>query len=144
MWPKTKEDVKPLVYEEIMIGEELPVMELVVDEGVQGRYLVAVQDENPWYYKGSPWGGAITHHSTLDGSTIIAVYLKYVYPLSAVHAKQDTEFINPLPLGKPVRINSKIVDKYVKRERRYIVVESLVVDHDGVEIMHLRNYTVIV
>lgn len=143
MWPKTKENLKPLVYEKIVVGEELPVMELVVDEDIQGKYLVAVQDDNPWYYRESPWGSAITHHSTLDDSPMVAVCQKYEYPFGWVHAKQDTEFINPLPLGKPVRITSRIVDKYVKRERGYIVVESLVIDQDGMEIMRLRNYGMI-
>jgi hypothetical protein len=67
----------------------------------------------------------------------------YQYPFSFVHARQETEFINPLPLGKPARITTKIVDKYVKRGKGYIVIESLIVDEDGVEIMRTRNHAMI-
>ncbi|MBW1798994.1 MAG: hypothetical protein JRJ21_11510 [Deltaproteobacteria bacterium] len=67
----------------------------------------------------------------------------YQYPFSFVHAKQETEFINPLPLGKPARIFTKIADKYVKRNKGYIVIESLIVDEDGVEIMRTRNHAMI-
>jgi hypothetical protein len=68
---------------------------------------------------------------------------RYQYPFSFVHARQETEFINPLPLGKPARTITKIVDKYVKRDRGYIVIESLIVDEDGVQIMRTRNHAMI-
>jgi hypothetical protein len=35
------------------------------------------------------------------------------------------------------------VDKYVKRDKGYIVIESLIVDEDGVEIMRTRNHAMI-
>jgi hypothetical protein len=35
------------------------------------------------------------------------------------------------------------VDKYVKRDKGYIVIESLIVDEDGVEVMRIRNHAVI-
>jgi hypothetical protein len=57
-----------------------------------------------------------------------AAMQRYQYPFSFVHARQETEFINPLPLGKPAQITTKIVDKYVKRDKGYIVIESLIVD----------------
>jgi hypothetical protein len=60
-----------------------------------------------------------------------------------VHARQETDFINPLPLGKPVKVYSKIVDKYVRRGKGYLVVESLCIDQDGVEILRSRNYAMI-
>jgi acyl dehydratase len=137
------ENLKPMIYDELVVGEELPTLEMVIDEDLQGRYLVAVQDDNPWYYRDSPWGGPITHHCLLDGSPMAAAMQRYEYPFGWVHAKQETEFINPLPLGKPVRIVSKIVDKYIRRGRGYVVIESLVVDQDGVEIMRSRNYGMI-
>jgi hypothetical protein len=46
-------------------------------------------------------------------------------------------------LGKPASAITKIVDKYVKRGKGYIVIESLIVDEDGVEIMRTRNHAMI-
>ena len=132
-----------MVFDQLKVGEELPVVEMVVDDEVQGKYLVALQDENPWYYKESPWGGPVTHHATIDGGPMIAARVKYDYPFGWVHAKQETEFINPLPLGKPIRITSKIAEKYEKRGKGYVVVESLIIDQDGVEIMRARNHGMI-
>jgi hypothetical protein len=124
-------------------GQELPEMEICYDEDMQGRFLAALQEENPWYYSESPWGGPVTYHPLLDDAPMESAMYSYQYPFSFVHAKQETEFINPLPLGKPARAITKIVDKYVKRDKGYIVIESLIVDEDGVEIMRTRNHAMI-
>jgi len=132
-----------MVYDELEVGEELPTLEFAIAEDLQGRYLMAVQDDNPWYYKESPWGSPVVHVSTLDILPMWAVTYKYEYPFGWVHARQETEFINPVPVGKPLRAVSKIAEKYRRKERGYIVVESLVVDGDGREIMRFRNHGMI-
>lgn len=129
--------------DKLKIGESLPEMEIVYDEDMQGRFLAALQEENPWYTKASPWGGPITYHPLLDDAPMESAMHRYQYPFSFVHARQETEFINPLPLGKPARVSTRIADKYVKRDKGYIVIESLVVDEDGVEIMRTRNHAMI-
>ena len=135
---------KVMAYDELEVGQELATMELVIEEDTQGRYLVAVQDDNPWYHSESPWGAPITHLSALDGSPMWAVVESgLAYPFGWVHAKQETEFIHPLPLGKPVRVTSRIADKYQKRERGYVVIESMITDKNGVEIMRVRNHGMI-
>ena len=92
-------------------GQELPGMEILYDEDMQGRFLAALQEENPWYHRESPWGGPITYHPLLDDAPMESAMHCYQYPFSFVHAKQETEFIHPLPLGKPARVFTKIVDK---------------------------------
>ena len=130
-------------FDKLEVGETLPEIRVVYDEDMQGRFLAALQEENPWYYSESPWGGPLTYHPLLDDAPMEAAMHRYQYPFSFVHARQETEFINPLPLGKPARITTKIVDKYVKRGKGYVVIESLIVDEDGVEIMRSRNHAMI-
>ena len=140
---KARVDGPVMEFDKLEAGEILPEMNVVYDEDMQGRFLAALQEENPWYYNESPWGGPLTYHPLLDDAPMEAAMHRYQYPFSFVHARQETEFINPLPLGKPARITTKIVDKYVKRDKGYIVIESLVVDEDGVEIMRTRNHAMI-
>jgi acyl dehydratase len=130
-------------FEEMRVGEELPELEIAFDEDMQGRFLAALQEENPWYFRDSPWGGPITYHPILDDAPMEAAMQRYQYPFGFVHAKQETEFIHPLPLGKPARAVTKVADKYEKRGRGYIVIESLIVDEDGQEIMRTRNHAMI-
>ena len=140
---RAKVEDKTMVFEEMVVGEELPELKIVFDEELQGRFLVAIKEENPWYFSNSPWGGPITFHPLIDDSPMVAAMQRYQYPFGFVHAKQETEFINPLPLGKPASITTKVADKYVKRGKGYIVIESLIVDEDGVEIMRTRNHAMI-
>ncbi len=140
---KARVDGPVMEFDKLEVGETLPEMNVVYDEDMQGRFLAALQEENPWYYNESPWGGPLTYHSLLDDAPMEATMHRYQYPFSFVHARQETEFINPLPLGKPARITTKIVEKYIKRDKGYIVIESLIVDEDGVEIMRTRNHAMI-
>lgn len=129
--------------DKMKVGEELPDMEVNFDEDMQGRFLAALKEENPWYYSESPWGGPLTYHPLLDDAPMESVMYRYQYPFSFVHARQETEFINPLPLGKRAHVKTKVADKYVKRGRGYIVIESLVIDEDGTEILRSRNHAMI-
>jgi hypothetical protein len=132
-----------MVFEQMEVGEEMPELDVVFDEDMQGRFLAALKEENPWYFRGSPWGGPITYHPLLDDAPMEATMQRYQYPFGFVHARQETEFINPLPLGKPAHITTRVVDKYEKRGKGYIVIESLIKDEDGLEIMRTRNHAMI-
>ena len=131
-------DAKPLVYEDIVVGQELPTIEMVTNQELQGRFLTALQDDNPWYSRESPWRGPVVHHAMLNDLPICAAMQIYEWPFGSVHAKQETEFINPVPLGKRLTAHSKIVEKYVRRGKQYIAMEALVVDEDGVPIMRSK------
>ena len=130
-------------FDKLEIGQEMPEMEVVYDEDMQGRFLAALKEENPWYYAESPWGGPITYHPLLDDAPMEATMFRYQYPFGFVHARQETEFINPLPLGKRAVVKTWVADKYVKRGKGYIVIESLIKDEDGLEIMRTRNHSMI-
>jgi len=136
-------NVKQMLYSNMVVGEELPTLELQYDEEMQGRELVALEDENPWYWKESPWGDPILHHALLDDTPMSAAMQRYAYPFGFVHARQETEFYNPLPLGKPVKVHSKVAELYRRRDKGYIVIESLVVDEDGTKILLSRNHAMI-
>ena len=132
-----------MLYSNMVVGEELPTLELQYDEEMQGRMLIALEDENPWYWKQSPWGEPILHHALLDDAPMASAVRRYDYPFGFVHARQETEFYNPLPVGKPVKVYSKVVELYRRRDKGYIVIESLVVDEDGTKILLSRKHAMI-
>jgi len=136
-------DVKPMVYDEMDAGRKLPDLELQHDEDLQGRMLVAIEDENPWYWKESPWGDPVLHHVLLDDAPMVSANLSYEYPFGFVHARQETEFYHPVPLGKAVKVHTKVVERYRKRDKGYVVIESVVTDDDGIKIMVSRNHAMI-
>jgi acyl dehydratase len=140
---KPGENLKQMLYDNMEVGEELPVVEFQYDEHMQGRFLIALEDENPWYWEESPWGDPILHHALVDDSPMSAVMQRYDYPFGFVHGRQETEFFNPLPLGKKLIVHSKVADLYRKRDKGWIVVESTLMDEDGNKILVSRNHAMI-
>ena len=96
---KARVDGPVMEFDKLEVGETLPEMRIVYDEDMQGRFLAALQEENPWYYNESPWGGPLTYHPLLDDAPMEAAMHRYQYPFSFVHARQETDFINPLAMG---------------------------------------------
>jgi acyl dehydratase len=49
----------------------------------------------------------------------------------SIHAKQSWEFLRPVRLGDRVRLFVSIVEKFVRRERPYLVMQLTAVDGEG-------------
>jgi hypothetical protein len=60
-------------------------------------------------------------------------------PNGGVLAKQEFEFGPPLPVGSEVEIEVSVSDKYVRRERPYVVVEFTLRDGQGVQVLTGRK-----
>jgi hypothetical protein len=52
----------------------------------------------------------------------------------SIHAKQAWELKNPAKVGTQVTLTVCVIDKYIKRQRPYIVMELVAVDEDGLGI----------
>jgi hypothetical protein len=108
------------------------------------QYLYAVQDYHPRYLEerdsGSPWvhPGLLLNQSNLTRSPSFGLKAG----MAGVHAKEEVEFLNPARVGKQFRVTWKVVDEYEKRDKLYTVVEALIVDEDGIEIMRRRTHGV--
>lgn len=102
-------------------------------------YADAVEDYNPWYEgwlmntwnrRGeSPFGPAIVP-PMLVSHFVLSVQFDHTKPfaIGSIHTYHDTEIVEPIPVGATVRITTKAIDKYVKRERRYVRHEVTVTD----------------
>ena len=54
------------------------------------------------------------------------------FAIGSIHTFHDSEILEPIPVGATVRITTKAIDKYVKRDRRYVRHEVTVTDvHKG-------------
>jgi hypothetical protein len=50
------------------------------------------------------------------------------FAVGSIHTFHDTEILDAIPVGATVRISTKAIDKFVKRERRYVRHEVTVED----------------
>jgi acyl dehydratase len=57
-----------------------------------------------------------------------------------LHAKQEWELFHPVMVGDTVRTHSTVVERYVKRNREYVVNEVLITGSDGRWLQRSRTH----
>ncbi len=122
----------------VEIGDELS-RDLTITPELVILYADAVEDYNPWYEGWkmntwripgeSPFGGAIVP-PLLVSHFVLSVQFDHTKPfaIGSIHTFHDSEILEPIPVGATVRITTKAIDKFVKRERRYVRHEVHVTD----------------
>ncbi len=89
------------------------------------KYIEAVEDEV------EPDGSAAPPTIAALFTTIRVALRDHKMPPGAIHAKQYYKFIKPVRAGEKLKIKVKIVDKHIKKDRKYAVIESKVFDGGG-------------
>lgn len=121
---------KPFDYETIRIGEILGQKEVLITDAMIRTCAEAIESTHPWYFEDSPFGGRIAPPTIFDNDTLRTLDEQYER-FGSIHAKQAWEFTNPARLGKKVTFTVRVIEKYVRRERYYLVMELVAVDEDG-------------
>jgi len=122
----------------VQVGDVL-ARELHITPELVILYSDGVEDFNPWYegwrmntwhIEGeSPFGKAIAPPMMMS-HFVLSVQFDHTKPfaIGSIHTYHDTELFEPIPVGAKVRISATAIDKYVKRERRYVRHEVKVED----------------
>lgn len=120
---------KYLLWDDAYVGMEFPSVTYELTQETVSKYAEAVEDDNPLYRDEamaaqSEFGGLIAP------PTIAAIFVLDAINRSAkrapggVHAKQEFEFLAPARPGDILTTTAKIIDKYLKKERRYTIFET--------------------
>ena len=124
---------KTFDYDSIEIGEILGRKEVLITDEMVQTSAHAIESTRSWYFDNSPYGGRIAPPTIFDNDTLNILDEAY-QRFGSIHAKQAWEFNNPVRVGKKVNLTVKVIDKYIKRERPYLIMELVAVDEDGLEI----------
>ncbi len=115
----------------VQVGHDLGSMKYEITPQLIGDYSESVDDRHEWYSGPSPFGGpaapALLLHSA--GYGFGGWYLSPVY--GNLHARQEWELFAPIMVGDTVTARSTIVDRFLKRNRDYVVNETQVFGADG-------------
>ena len=116
---------------EVYVGRYYGEHQIEVTPELVRHYCQSVDDFHPWYSGDSPFGGpvapALLLHS--DVYRFGGWYLPRLY--GNLHARQEWELFQPLMVGETVATRSVIVDRYLKRDREYVVNEVSCFGADG-------------
>jgi acyl dehydratase len=115
----------------------------VIEEGVKFRssdrlirpedveaYAFAVEDHDPWFFAPGPYGNPIIHPTLLANQALLMRHNHYFVP-AGLHAQMIYDFVAPIPLGVRARTLGRMAEKYMRRDKPYMVTEYETASEEG-------------
>jgi acyl dehydratase len=123
-------EFRTLTYEGLQVGEEFVSDTFLVTPEEIESYAFAVDDHHPWFFEDSPFGGPVAHPTMLANQALRLRHSRYIVP-AGLHAKMEFEFVEPIRPGIRARSRGKVIEKYERRGRPYMVTEYVTEDEHG-------------
>lgn len=105
-------------FERAKIGEILEPFEYVISKKMLDEYRQLV-------------GNPTAAYPTVAGRHALRAWTHKYGALALANVGAECEYFNPVSPGKRIRVEAKIVDKYVRRNKPFVIVDSVAVDEDG-------------
>lgn len=135
---------KWLLFDEMNVGMEFPQVEFEVTKELVEKYCEAMEDENVVFSdadaaKNQGFSGAIAPPTIVCIFAIPSALLsgfvpKIIPPPGNIHYRQEYEFMSAASVGDTINVKSVVIKKEIRRERKYITIESEYVNQDGEKI----------
>ncbi|HEY6394952.1 MAG TPA: MaoC family dehydratase, partial [Candidatus Binataceae bacterium] len=125
---------------EVYVGRDYGGITYDITPELIAAYIAGTGDDNPWYRDRSPLGPPIAPALILHSAVYRTLewYLPNIY--GNLHARQEWEIFAPVLAGEHLTTRSVIVDRYLKRDREYIVNEVLVGNGAGQIVSRSRTH----
>jgi acyl dehydratase len=125
---------------EVYVGRDFGGITWDITPEFVAKYVAGTGDDNPWYRGDSPLGGSIAPALVLYDAVYrtLGWYLPNIF--GNLHTRQEWELLAPVKVGERLTTRSVIVDRYVKRDREYVVNEVLVGNASGQIVSRSRTH----
>jgi acyl dehydratase len=125
---------------EIYVGRDFGGFEFDVTPATIENYIAGTGDNNSWYTGDSPLGGPIAPSLILHS----AVFRRHDWYLPNIfgnlHARQEWQGFGAIRPSDKLHSRSVIVDRYIRRDREYVVNECFILDSDGRILQRSRTH----
>lgn len=125
---------------EVVVGMDLGGREYDVTPELVHRYAEGTAESNDLYRRPGlferPLAPALLFHSEVYRD--LSWYLPNL--IGNLHAAQEWEIFRPLLVGDRVRTHSTVVERYIRRNREYIVNEVVITDMSGTWLQRSRTH----
>ncbi len=125
---------------EVYVGRDFGGMTYDITPDLVATYIAGTGDDNTWYRDKSPLGGPIAPTLILHSAVYrnLEWYLPNIY--GNLHARQEWDLFAPVMVGERLTTRSVIIDRYIKRDREYVVNEVLVGNASGQIVSRSRTH----
>jgi acyl dehydratase len=117
---------------DVQVGRDLGQEEIPITRDLVQWYTEATESEHPWYMGSSPFGGPIAPAMLLHSPQSRVLrdwFLPNMY--GNLHAKMAWELYRPVPVGSSVTRRGTVLERYLKRDREFVVGEAQLFDEQG-------------
>lgn len=107
-------------YDEVAVGDVYPAEPLTFDVSadVVDGFLSATGNDGSLYRERS---GTRRAPSMIASAYLIDLLMARRSPPGGIHAKQSIRFHRPIEVGEKLSIQGTVVEKYIRKERPYVV-----------------------
>lgn len=127
-----------LRYDNVEPGQSLGSIEYTISPEQAERYAASLRDETGWAGANSPFGRPVAPPGMLANDYVRLLASSYEFK-GGVHAKQETTYLKPPPVGERLTVTGQIIEKYERRDKLWIVVETTTTDASGEIVARSRN-----
>lgn len=126
------------LFESFQIGLDLGTWEITLDQEMLKERVRIIQWQDLELldrFGFAPPGTTIELHPRMK-------FAKFPSLKAAIWAKSEHEFFKPMMVGSKVFVHGKVVDRYMKRDKIYLVTEFETTDEKGEVLMISRETAV--
>jgi acyl dehydratase len=136
-------ELPELLYEDLQLGREFPVFEYPITRELLDKFIAATSDDRPLYRdeelcrkQGLPFPLAPTGLAGIFGR--LSYLQHHRMPPGGVLAKQEMEFLRPFYVGDTLQVRAKVTERYSKKERNFVTIESVAERAGGEKVAVVR------
>jgi 3-hydroxybutyryl-CoA dehydratase len=130
--------MKNLVYEEIEVGEDLGLYEHPLTKQLVQKYRAAVESTYPWQILKNSTPIPLVPPTLIGNLSFRLLETKFYRQPGTIHASQEMKFFHPIRLDRRLFSKGKILDKYIKRGKQWVVYEAYFYHEDDQELAYSR------
>jgi len=122
------------------VGHDTGGREVEITPALVKHFIAATGDDNPWYRGASPLNGALAPALILHSEVYhdVSWYLPNI--LGNLHTRQEWDVFAPVAVGETLHTRSTIVERYLRRDREYLVDEVFVFNAAGRLVSRSRTH----
>ena len=109
-------------YDLLDVGMEFRSDDQLIRPEDVAKYAYAIDDYDPWFFEAGPFGGPIAHPTFLANQALFLRHNHFVVP-AGLHARMIYRFAAAIPLGVRTRTYGTLAEKYVRRDKPYMVTD---------------------
>ena len=117
-------EFKKLTYDSLQVGDEFVSDDHLVNPEDIEAHSFAVEDDHPWLAE------SLAPPTLMANQALHLRHSKYIVH-AGLHAKMEFNFIEPVRPGLRVRTRGKVIDKYERRGKPFMVTEYVTEDDAG-------------